>query len=177
MRKIYAIAASVFLFSCNNEKATEQKEEIKAPASAVVLPNKMAYQGTASIGKAENIAIIMNFNNDFVAGKLDNIGSYLADSVHLVLEDGVDVNTVRDSIVAMIKTWRESMTDAKVSYISAMAVDVKDKGHEWVFQWIDETHNYKDGKKEQRIYHEDYRLENGKIREAYQYGQGVPVKK
>ena len=79
--------------------------------------------------------------------------------------------------IAMIKNWRGTMTDAKVSYISAVALDNKDKGHEWVFQWIDETHNYKKGKPEHKIYHEDYRLENGKIREAFQYAQAVPEKK
>jgi hypothetical protein len=76
-----------------------------------------------------------------------------------------------------MKEWRSSMTDAKQSYISAVALDNKDKGHEWVFQWIDESHDYKDGKKEHWIYHEDYRLENGKIREAYQYAQAIPEKK
>jgi hypothetical protein len=177
MQKLFFIAAGIFLFSCNNEKAAEKKEEAKAPETKVELPNKMAYDGTPAVGNPANIAIIMNFNNDFIAGKMDNIGSYFADSVHLVLEDGVDVNTVRDTIVAMIKNWRSTMTDAKVSYISAVALDNKDKGHEWVFQWIDETHNYKKGKPEHKIYHEDYRLENGKIREAFQYAQAVPEKK
>ena len=45
------------------------------------------------------------------------------------------------------------------------------------WRWIDETHDYKDGKKEHFIYHEDYRLVNGKIRQAYQYAQAVPDKK
>ena len=175
---MFFIAASAFLFSCNNEQAKEDKKvETNDPETKVTLPAKMSYEGTASIGKSENIVTVMNFNSDFIAGKLDDIGSYLADSVHVVFEDGTDMNTVRDSVVATIKAWRGSMTSAKQSYISAIAVDNKDMGHEWVIQWIDESHDYKDGKKEHRIYHEDYRLENGKIREMFQYGQGVPEKK
>jgi hypothetical protein len=123
------------------------------------------------------MAFVMNFNLDFIAGKMDNLGSYLADSVHMVFADGTDMNNVRDSIVAAIKAWRESMSSATQTYISAIAVDNKDMGHEWVMQWIDEAHVYKDGKKEHMIYHEDYRLENGKIRELFQYAQGVPEKK
>ncbi len=178
MKKIFFIATAIFLFSCNNESKTANKtDETKDPEAKVNLPFKMSYDGTPSIGKSENIATVMNFNGDFIAGKLDNIGSYLADSVHLVFEDGKEMNTVRDSVVALIKEWRGSMTDAKQSYISAVALDNKDKGDEWVFQWIDETHNYKDGKTEHHIYHEDYLLKDGKIRDMYQYAQGVPEKK
>ncbi len=185
MKKIFLIATTVCLFSCNSENSTATKnDDTKAVDSTaseakVTLPFKMSYEGTPSIGKTENIATVMNFNGDFIAGKLDNIGSYLADSVHLVFEDGTEMNTVRDSVVAQIKEWRSSMTDAKQSYIAAVALnlDKKDKVDEWVFQWIDESHDYKDGKKEHHIYHEDYLLKNGKIREMYQYAQGVPEKK
>ena len=180
---LFLLAMAIFcLLSCNNEKTTEKNDkaetpEVKAPETKVTLPFKMSYDGTPAIGKTENITTVMNFNGDFIAGKLDNIGSYLADSVHLVFEDGKDLNTVRDSAVALIKEWRTSMTGAKQSYISAVALDNKDKGDEWVFQWIDESHDYKDGKKEHHIYHEDYLLKGGKIRELYQYAQGVPEKK
>ena len=172
------ISACVFMFGCNNEKEDgAKKEEAKAPETKIELPAKMTYQGTPAVGNPENIAKVMNFNMDFIAGKMDNIGSYLADSIQVVFADGTDMNTVRDSMVAVMKAWRGSMDSAKQSYISAVALDNKDLNHEWVFQWIDESHFYKGGKKEHVIYHEDYRLEKGKIRQVYQYGQAVPVKK
>lgn len=175
---MFFIAAGIFMLGCNNEKAKEDtKVEATDAATKVALPVKLSYDGTVSVGKSENIVAVMNFNADFIAGKLDNIGSYLADSVHLIFEDGTEMNTVRDTVVATIKAWRGSMTDARQSYINAIALDNKDKGHEWVLQWIDESHDYKDGKKEHRIYHEDYRLENGKIRELFQYARAVPAKK
>ena len=141
------------------------------------MPFKMVYTGAPSIGKTENIAKVMNFNGDFIAGKMDSIGNYFADSVHLVFEDGKIMDMARDSVAAMVKAWRESMTGAKQSYYTAIAVDNKEKGDEWVFQWIDESHDYKNGKKEHFFYHEDYLLKNGKIREFYQYAQPVPEKK
>ncbi|MEO8414018.1 MAG: hypothetical protein ABI472_10175 [Ginsengibacter sp.] len=178
MKKLFYMAAAAFLISCNNKSSIADKpDEAKGTEAKVTLPFNMVYEGTPAIGKTANIATVMNFNGDFIAGKMDNIGSYLADSVHVVFADGTEENTVRDSIVAHIKEWRELMTDAKQSYISAVAVDNKDKGDEWVFQWIDESHDYKDGKKEHNILHEDYRLVNGKIREAFQYAQAVPGKK
>ena len=178
MKKMIFISACVLMFGCNNEKEDgAKKEEAKAPETKIELPAKMSYQVTPALGNPENIAKVMNFNMDFIAGKMDNIGSYLADSIQVVFADGTDMNTVRDSMVAVMKAWRGSMDSAKQSYISAVALDNKDLNHEWVFQWIDESHFYKGGKKEHVIYHEDYRLEKGKIRQVYQYGQAVPVKK
>ncbi len=175
MKKIFLIATTLFMLSCTNEKKDEKQADVKT--TEVKLPVKMDYNGAPAVGKTENIATVMNFNSDFIAGKFDNIGSYLSDSVRCVFEDGTDVNSVRDSIVTIIKNWRGSMNSANQKYISAVALDNKDMGHEWVFQWIDETHNYKNGKIEHFIYHEDYRLENGKIRELFQYAQGIPEKK
>ncbi len=178
MKKNFFIATAIFLFACNNEKTSESKPADDTTASSKVsLPAKMTYEGTATIGKTENIATVMNFNLDFIAGKFDNYPSYLADSVTYTLADGSTFNNVKDSAIAAIKAWRESMSDAKQSYISAIAVDNKEKGHEWVIQWIDESHDYKEGKKEHMILHEDYRLENGKIRELYQYAQAIQEKK
>ena len=178
MKKLIFLGYCILLFGCNNQsKPTDQKEEVTVPATKIELPYKLAYDGTVALGKPENIVTVMHFNGDFIAGKVDSLGSYLADSVHLVLDDGSEYNSVRDTIAAMIKSFRVSMTGAHQSYILAVALENKDKGHEWVFQWIDETHDFKDGKKDHKIYHEDYRLENGKIRELFQYSQAIPQKK
>jgi hypothetical protein len=165
MKNLLLIAAAVFMFGCNNEKAGEEAKTPEAKAeSKVTLPLKMIYQATAGEGNPQNIVEVMNFNTDFVGGKVDNIGSYLADSVHVVFADGMEMNNVRDSVAAAIKAWRVSMDSAKQTYISAIAVNNKDNGDEWVMQWIDETHYYKGGKTEHVIYHEDYRMVKGKIR-------------
>ncbi len=179
MKPTILLVAGIVFLGCNSKKGSETTKEVTTSdtTATVTLPQKMAYEGVAAVGKTENIVMVMNFNADFIAGRLDNVGSYFADSVHVVFADGNDVHTVRDTVVAMIKAWRGSMTSAEQSYIGAVAVDNKTLNHEWVFQWIDETHNYKDGKKEHVIYHEDYRLEGGKVREFFQYEQAVPAKK
>lgn len=179
MKKLFFLAAAAFMFGCNNEKATDETKtpDAKTTEAAVTLPQKMIYQATATAGNPENIVIVMNFNADFIAGKMDNIGSYLADSVHVVFADGTDMNTVRDTMTGVMKSWRGSMDSARQTYISAIAVNNKDNGDEWVMQWIDEAHYYKDGKKEHVIYHEDYRMVKGKIREVFQHQQAIPKKK
>jgi hypothetical protein len=181
MKKMLFVAAGLFVFGCNSPKEPDTQKpaeaEVKEADTKITLPAKIFYDGTATIGKTENIAVVMNFNLDFIAAKLDNLGSYCADSVTYTLADGTYFNGVRDSAVAIVKAWRESMTAARQSYIYAIAVDNKDKGDEWVMQWIDEEHDYKNGKKEHMNLHEDYRMVNGKIREIFQYSQAVPAKK
>ncbi len=180
MKKLFLIASAALVFGCNNEKAAEGEKAADAkPADAakVTLPQKMIYQATATAGNPQNIVEVMNFNADFIAGKVDNIGAYFADSVHVQFADGNEMNTVRDSVAAALKGWRASMDSAKQTYISAIAVNNSDNGDEWVMQWIDETHYYKDGKKEHVVYHEDYRMVKGKIREVFQHEQKVKEKK
>lgn len=169
----------IFMFSCNND-ATKTMDssaatETSAPASKVDLPFKFAYDATPAVGNPENVKTVMNFNRDFSEGKTENIGSYFADSVRVVFSDGGEVGTIRDSVAEMIINWRNTISDIQLSYIYAVAVDNKINGDQWVFQWIDEAENYKDGKKIHHILHEDYRLVNGKIREMIQYSQDVPA--
>ena len=179
MKNLFLLAFVLVLVSCNtDEKETAtptSTAETTTPETKVVLPFKLSYEGTAVIGNPENIKTVMNFNRDFAEGKMENIGSYFADSVHVVFADGAEVNSSRDSAAAMITGWRNTISDIQLSYITAVAVDNKDKGDEWVFQWIDEADNYKDGKKVHHILHEDYRLVNGKIREVFQYSQVIPA--
>jgi hypothetical protein len=180
MKKLFLIGAAACLFmSCNNEQAKEGEKlaEVKPDAAKVTLPQKMIYQATAAAGNQQNVVEVMNFNADFIGGKLDNIGSYLADSVHAIFADGTEMNITRDSMVSVIKAWRGSMDSARQTYISAIAVNNSDNGDEWVMQWIDEEHFYKGGKKEHYVYHEDYRLVKGKVREMFQHQQGIPAKK
>jgi hypothetical protein len=179
MKQIFILAAAIFIIAgCNQKESdTATKTDGKDTAATVVLPVKMSYEATPVIGKTENVVTVINFNTQFIAANFENFTSFLADSVTFTLADGSRFNGVRDSAIAVMKQWRGSMTDAKQSYISAIAVDNKDKGDQWVFQWIDEEHNYKDGKREHMILHEDYRLVSGKIREMFQYAQAIPAKK
>ncbi|MEO6188818.1 MAG: hypothetical protein ABIO82_05135 [Ginsengibacter sp.] len=184
MKNLIFPAFALFLISCNNGETktvevskTVDTTETMAPPTKLDLPYKFSYEGTAVMGNPENVKIVMDFNHDFASGNTDNIGSYFADSVHVVFADGSGSATIRDSAAAMVKGWRNTMSDIQLSYISAMAVNNQTTGDEWVFQWIDEADNYKDGKKVHHALHEDYRLVNGKIREMIQYAQAIPVKK
>jgi hypothetical protein len=58
-----------------------------------------------------------------------------------------------------------------LTYTAAVPVNNTDQNHEWVFSWTDETYTLKNGNVEHAFFHEDYRLERGKIREVFQYAR------
>jgi len=178
MKQLFILAAGVFILSCNEKKEDEKKEGMgtETAAADIKLPLEVSYKGTPALGSWDNATTVMNFNTAFINGDKDKMGSLLADSVTFTMADGSGFNGIRDSALAVITNWRQSMTDAKQSYIAIVPLNNTTTKDEWVFQWIDEEHNYKDGKKDHAILHEDYRLVGGKIRQINQYAQAVPKK-
>ncbi len=163
MKKIVALfAVTAVVFGCE-KKAQEVSEPI-------TLPFEVTYKGTVEIGNMKNVQTVMEWNKRLSALNTD-IGDLLADSVSWHLQDGFELNTVRDSAVAVIKGMVGDMTSVKVIYTAAVPVNNPTAKHEWVFSWTDETYTHKDGTIEHHFMHEDYRLEGGKIREVFQYAR------
>ena len=171
MKKLIIPAALLMstFFSCKEKEPEATKTT--AADEKVVLPMEMEYSSKAEIGSSANMVKVMQWNKWMGEGKIDSAASYLADSVHIILNDGTEFNTTADSIKKVLTGWRAAMKTADIKYIYAMPVTMIDKKHEWVFSWTDETYTYNDGKTEHILIHEDYRMENGKIREVLQYGQ------
>jgi hypothetical protein len=172
--------ALISLVACNSgdDKSLVKDTSIDSTSSSTVkLPVDVAYKGTASIGKTENIATVMNWNTSLINGKVDDIGKYLADSLTATMADGSVFNMSRDSVVVFLKGWRSSMESATQDYFSAIAIDNKEAGDEWVIQWTTENMTFKDGKKEGAKICEAYLLKGGKIRQISQYAQQLPKTK
>jgi hypothetical protein len=104
MKIILLIATISFQLGCNDESKTQGiTNEANIPESNVTMPFKLAYNGKPSIGKTKNIVTVMKFNGDFIAGQVQSIGAYFADSVHIIFASGREINTVRDTVVTQIK--------------------------------------------------------------------------
>ena len=166
------LALASLLFACEKKVA-----ETAAPApEPVALPMEVTYPGTPAIGNMNNVKTVMEWNKRFSEMNFE-LGDLLADTVTWHLAEGMEMTSPRDSAVASIKKYMADLTNIKIIYTAAVPVDNVDKKDEWVFSWTDETYTHKDGKTEHQFIHEDYRLENGKIREVYQYARKeVPPK-
>lgn len=175
MNKNFLWAAVLLLgfTACNNE-TKEQKTEAAASAADIELPVQLSYRGKSEIGSNENMLVVMNWNRLLGERKFDSAYLLLADSVTVHMYDGSTISATRDSMKTMLNGMLSSMKTISIKYISALPINV-DLGnnvkHEWVLNWTDEEYTYNDGKTEHNIIHEDYRLENGKIREVMQYAR------
>jgi hypothetical protein len=179
MKLAFILAAGLFLSGCNDKEDNDKKDDMdqKTAQAEIKLPLEVSYKAVPAVGSWDNAAMVMNFNTAFIDGDMAKMGSMLADSVTFTLADGTMFNGTKDAAIAMVTNWRNSMSSAKQTYIAIVPLDNTTNGDQWVFQWLDEEHNYKDGKKEHNILHEDYRLVNGKVRQINQYAQAVPEKK
>ena len=79
----------------------------------------------------------------------------------------------RDSAIAFVRAYAAEISRIDVIYTAAVLINNTAQNHEWVFSWTDETYTLKNGTVEHTLYHEDYRLEGGKIREVFQYARKV----
>ncbi len=161
---LFALAGVIF--AC--EKKTEEKTT--SAAESVTLPMEVSYKGTPEIGSMKNVQTVMEWNKRFSEMNLD-LGDLLADSVTLHLADGIEMSASRDSAVAFVSAYMADMKTIKVIYTAAIPVNMIEPKHEWVFSWTDETYTLKNGNVEHSFFHEDYRLEGGKIREVFQYAR------
>lgn len=155
--------------------ACEQKAEEKSAPSAqsLTLPMKLTYPGTPEIGNMKNVQTVMEWNKRVSSLNLD-VAELLADSVTFHMADGFEMTATRDSAIAFVSKYAEEMAKIEIVYIAAVPVNVVEQEHQWVFSWTDESYTFKNGTVEQNFYHEDYRMEDGKIREIFQFARRKP---
>jgi hypothetical protein len=180
MNKIISSAALLLttLLACNSNKTAEQTTTTSpATTENVELPMEMSYKGKSEIGSTANIINVMKWNKYMGEKNLDSAASLLADSVHILLADGTEFNTTRDSMKIILTGYLHNFSSISINYVSAVPINVKmaNGTHEWVLSWTDETYSMGDGTTDRSIIHEDYRLENGKIREVFQYARKAPA--
>ena len=176
MKKILFVSFCFLSFiSCKEKEDGDDKNAMKN-STKVELPSAVMYPVTPEPGNPENMVTVMNWNKAIISGNVDAAAAYTADSMKVILANGFEANLSKDSAIAFIKGWRNSMDSAKQPYTVIFAIDNKEDKTEWVMQWANETYYYKNGKTESENLHEVYKLDKGKVCEVHQYQQAVPKK-
>jgi len=152
------------------------KKPVEEPvvAEPVTLPVELSYKGATKIGDMENVKTVLSCNKRFSELNAD-LAEFFADSVDCHFADGTEIVASRDSVVSVIAGFIGTLSSLKIDFIAAVPVDNIDLKHEWVFAWTDEVHTFKDGTVVEQSFHEDYRMQGGKIREIFQYVRKLPV--
>lgn len=166
---------ALFTLACLTFACEKKAAEVAVPTpDPVTLPMEVSYKGTPAVGNMKNVQVVMECNKRLSELNPD-IAGLLADSVTLHFADGTDITGTRDSVLVFFKKLIENFSSIKINFTAAIPIDNVDAKDEWVFSWTDETYTHKDGKVEHQLFHEDYRLEDGKIREVFQYARKPPA--
>ena len=131
---------------------------------------EFSYSG--SFVKADNslTEAVLGWNNALASpSDLETAATYLADSVTVYMWDGTVVDGTKDSVMNFVKEFVAGASSIKVDFDAIMAVHSTDRNQDVVMSWTDERWTDTDGKEEHMWIHEDYIMENGKIRLVRQY--------
>lgn len=178
MRKaILPVLIVFFLSACNrseNKPLVKDASDSSRATSPVALPMPVQYSGSATIGKSDNVATVMNWNKNILAKNVDAAASYLADSIYILEANGNTFNLTRDSAKTVIKGMMNRIDSLSSQVFTAVPIDVKDKGDEWVVYWSTDHVRLKNGQVEDQRISETYQLVGGKIRQIFQYAGNLP---
>jgi len=163
MKKIiYLIVGVCFLASCNNEKNAENNTS-SADKTKPVYSYPVKYTEW-EIGNSENSKTVLDFYYAWYHKDLSKIASLFADTIRL------RIPTERNEIVAANNEINEKLQANRSMYdstsnniLSAVSLHDRESNEDWVMittynKWVE-----KDGKRDSVLYHDSWRLSNGKI--------------
>ena len=169
MKKLILIIL-VALVSCEqHDNDNDHENENGMEHEVLTLPDVFSYAGKKPVlGNNEMLETVIAFNEK-ISSKDPDMADLLADSVTLHLADGLNTTISSDSLQAMIGEYFTQYETIDITINAAIPVVYKDMNHNWVYSWVFEVLENKDGTTESHYLHEDFRLENGKIREVFQF--------
>ena len=150
---------------CSQQKT----EEDLTDQQELILPDVFSYAGKKpTLGTNEMLETVIAFNEK-ISSKDPDMADLLADSVTLHLADGLNTTISGDSLQAMIGEYFTQYESINITINAAIPVVYEDMNHNWVYSWVFEVLENKDGTTESHYLHEDFKLEDGKIREVFQF--------
>ena len=136
------------------------------------------YSDTWEIGETKNAVSIINLYKAWVEGDIDSFKEKFADSMEVYWATG-DINLgPRDSILAVVKGYRNQFSEVKNEIHAFLSTHHKDTKEDWVLVWVKEITTAKDGKKDSVELQENWRLNSvGKVDRVYQYDAAIKPQK
>jgi len=113
-------------------------------------------------------------------GDLSVTKDLFGDSIEANMGNGAIMRTSRDSTLAMVQAFRNSLKNSVSQVDAIMAVKSIDRNEHWALIWGTETDTYKNGKIDSTYLQETWRFnKDGKADLMYQYRRPAtpPMKK
>ena len=162
MKKIIYLFASVcFLASCNNEKAADNNTTSAKVKTSYSYPIRYS---DWEIGNPDNVKTVLDLYHAWDNMDVNKVNSLFADTVRMRIPTERDEIVIPNSrINDALKENRGMYDSTSNSIVSAVSLHDRESNEDWVMintysKWIE-----KDGKRDSVLYHDDWRLKNGKI--------------
>ena len=183
-RLLTALTATVFLFSCTDEKKTDESaEKVEATKSAatVTYPYTANYSSDFSVGDPNHSKMVLDLYKMWEENRIDDMKALLADSVAIDFPDGNKFgDNTADSMMNMARQFRKQLSSIKINLDGWMAVRSNDKKEDFVLVWSRDYSTDLSGKTDSSRVHAYFLIKDNKIRLWSEYQQKLapePAKK
>jgi hypothetical protein len=158
MKKIFFVALTVFIFSCQNEK--KEPEVVAKPLPAFAYPVDRA---NWKIGDPANTKLVLDMYHAWDGNDANTVAGFFADSASMDMPDGRRLLLNKDNVYEKFAKGRKQYADASNKIISAISLHNDDYDEDWVQVLTYNKWSYQDGVKDSSLYFDNWRLKNGKI--------------
>ena len=131
-----------------------------------------AYSGSFTMADPALVDIVIGLEESVASlNDMDGMAAAFADSVTIIGHDGFYFNATNDSLMSMAEKWLSGYTSISRDYIASVAV-TSDRDEDWVLLWFESESVNKEGETRKAVYHNDYLIQDGKVRFIRGYKRG-----
>jgi ketosteroid isomerase-like protein len=164
---IFIIVVSSVYTACTGTTTASKESGESTPGtsatSEISFPYTADFSSKISRGNDSNALLVLNSYKAWETGDMTALANTLADSVEMIFSNGTDISSTRDSIMAMAKNYRDSLSSVNIKMGVWEPVRADDKNVDAVLVWYKEIDTYKNGKVDSADYHEINGVKDGKI--------------
>jgi len=176
MKKVLLFATVAMLAACNSNTPASTSDTVKPVDSTVTAiaeiqsPYAISYSSKFVMDHPKNAETVLKLWKDWDGGDLMVSKDLFADSISLHLGDGSSMQGNKDSILAGMQQFRNTIASAVSTVNAVMAVRSTDKDENWALIWGKEVDTDKKGKVDSFYLQETWRFnKEGKINLVYQF--------
>lgn len=184
MKRLFLLGALAFLGACNsNDSAKSSSGETGSDSTGVAAtinsPYEIMYSSKFAEDAPKNAESLLTLWKDFDNGDLMAHKDLIADTFEMHLSDGTYFKGPRDSALAFVQGYRNTLASAVSSVNAITALKSTDKDENWALIWGKEVDVFKKGGKDSSYLQETWRFnKDGKANLFFQFRQaGSPPKK
>lgn len=154
-----------FLTACTSTPAPSTNDSAKIVSDSAMTrpiqsPYDITYSSKFEMDGPANAESVLKFWKAYDNGDFSTVKNIFADSFDVHLADGMSMRASRDSTLADVTMYRNSLSAVSSQVTAVMAVKSTDRNEHWVLIWGTEKDTHKDGKTDSVDLHEAWQFNN-----------------